>query len=79
MQVAYRLNANELDINFLESIKKLFQSQQIYINISVNEKQDETEYLLSNPANASRLLNAINNIENHKDKLIHKSIEDLGQ
>jgi len=35
MQVAYRLNANELDINFLESIKKLFQEKSIYINISV--------------------------------------------
>jgi len=48
MQVAYRLNANELDINFLESIKKLFPEK------------------------------SINNIENHKDKLIHKDLEDLG-
>jgi hypothetical protein len=78
MQVAYRLNANELDINFLESIKKLFQEKQIYINISIDKPQDETEYLLSSPANASRLLNAINNIENHKEKLISKSLEDLG-
>jgi len=37
MQVAYRLNANKLDINFLESI---------------------------------------NNIENNKDKLIHKNLEE---
>jgi hypothetical protein len=78
MQVAYRLNANELDINFLESIKKLFQEKQIYINISIDKPQDETEYLLSSPANASRLLNAINNIKNHKEKLISKSLEDLG-
>jgi len=78
MQVAYRLNASELDINFLESIKKLFQEKRIYINISVDKPQDETEYLLSSPANASRLLNAINNIEKHKDKLVHKSLEDLG-
>jgi len=78
MQVAYRLNANELDMNFLESIKKLFQEKSIYINISVAQKEDETDYLLSSPANASRLLKAINNIENHKDKLIHKSLEDLG-
>ena len=78
MQVAYRLNANELDINFLESIKKLFQEKRIYINISLDKPQDETEYLLSSSANASRLLNAINNIENHKDKLVHKSLEDLG-
>jgi len=76
MQVAYRLNANELDINFLESIKKLFPEKSININISIAE--DETDYLLSNSTNASRLLKAINNIENHKDKLIHKDLEDLG-
>ena len=78
MQVAYRLNANDLDINFLESIKKLFKEKRLYINISIDEQEDETEYLLSNPANASRLLKAINNIENHKDKLVHKKLEDLG-
>ena len=78
MQVAYRLNANDLDINFLESIKKLFKEKRLYINISIDEQEDETEYLLSNPANASRLLNAINNIENHKDKLVYKKLEDLG-
>lgn len=78
MQVAYRLNANELDINFLESIKQLFQEKSININISVAQNEDETDYLLSNPTNASRLLKAINNIENHKDKLIHKDLEDLG-
>jgi len=78
MQVAYRLNANDLDINFLESIKKLFKEKRLYINISIDEQEDETEYLLSNPANTSRLLNAINNIENHKEKLVHKRLEDLG-
>jgi antitoxin YefM len=78
MQVAYRLNANELDINFLESIKKLFKEKQLYINISIDKEQDETEYLLSSPANASHLLKSINNIENHKDKLIYKNLEDLG-
>jgi len=78
MQVAYRLNANELDINFLESIKKLFKNKKLNISISVDKQENETEYLFSNPANASRLLNAINNIENHKDKLLYKSIEDLG-
>jgi hypothetical protein len=78
MQVAYRLNANELDIDFLESIKKLFKEKQLYINISIDKEPDETEYLLSSSANASRLLKSINNIENHKDKLIYKNLEDLG-
>ena len=79
MEVAYRLNANELDINFLESIKKLFKEKELYINISIDTKEDETDYLLSNNANASRLLKSINNIEKHKDNLIYKSLEELGQ
>ncbi len=78
MQVAYRLNADELDMNFLESIKKLFKEKSVYINISVDDIQDDTDYLLSNATNASRLLDAINNIENHKDKMLHKTLEDLG-
>jgi len=78
MQVAYKLNANELDMNFLESIKKLFHEKSIRINISVANQEDETDYLLSTPANASRLLNAMNNIENHTEKLIHKNLDDLG-
>jgi len=78
MQVAYRLNVDELDMNFLESIKKLFKEKSVYINISVDDIQDDTDYLLSNPTNASRLLDSINNIENHKDKMLHKTLEDLG-
>ncbi len=77
MQAVYRLSADELDMNFLDSIKKLFKTQMLYINIST-EEPDETDYLLSSPANAERLLNAINNIENHPETLIQKNIEDLG-
>jgi antitoxin YefM len=77
MQAVYRLSADELDMNFLDSIKKLFKTQKLYINIST-EEPDETDYLLSSPANAERLLKAINNIENHPETLIQKSIEDLG-
>jgi len=77
MQVAYNLNANELDMNFLESIKKLFQNKKLRINIMLDEDRDDTDYLLSNKANANRLMMSINNIEN-KEKLVHKNIEDLG-
>ena len=77
MQVAYNLNADELDMNFLESIKKLFQNKKLHINIMLDEDRNDTDYLLSNKANASRLMQSINNIEN-KEKLVHKNIEDLG-
>jgi len=77
MQVAYRISSDELDSNFLKSIKQLFKAKEIYINIS-DEHQNDTEYLLSNDANAKRLLESINNIENNKEKLVYKSIEELG-
>ncbi len=43
-------------MNFLESIKKIFQEKTIHINISLVQKENE---------NGTRLLKAINNIENH--------------
>ena len=36
---------------------------------------DKTEYLLSSPANTSRLLNAINNIENYKEKALFFAVK----
>ena len=78
MQVAYQIHADELDLNFIESIKTLFRNRNIHINITAEEEMDETEYLLSSPANARRLREAINTIEKHPETLIHKKIEELG-
>ena len=68
MQVAYKLNVDDLNGH---------KEKQLYINISSVDEEDETSYLLSNPANASCLLNAINNIENHKEKLLLFTQKDL--
>ncbi len=80
MQVQYQLDTTQLNINFIESIKALFgEDRKIEITVKDEEKsRDDTEYLLSNPHNAKRLMKSIENIENNKDKLIHKSLEDLG-
>ena len=47
-------------MNFLESIKKIFQEKTIHINISLVQKENEndTDYLLSTPANASSTVHA---------------------
>jgi len=55
-----------------------FHNRNIHINITAEEEMDETEYLLSSPANARRLREAINTIEKHTETLIHKKIEELG-
>jgi antitoxin YefM len=64
MQISYRLNANELDNNFLESLKAAFQNKEIEI---VVYESDETTFLLQNPANRKRLLTAVENIQNRNN------------
>jgi len=64
MQISYRLNANELDNNFLESLKAAFQNKEIEI---VVYESDETAFLLQNPTNRKRLLSAVENIQNRNN------------
>jgi antitoxin YefM len=60
MIAIYRLNADELDERFLESVKSAFAHRTI--EIAVHES-DETAYLLGSPANRGRLLAAAADIE----------------
>ena len=64
MQVSYRLNANELDNNFLESLKVAFQGKEIEI---VVYESDETTFLLQHPTSRQRLLTAVENIQNRNN------------
>jgi len=64
MQISYRLNANELDNSFLESLKAAFQNKEIEI---VVYESDETAFLLQNPTNRKRLLTAVGNIQNRNN------------
>lgn len=56
MQTIYRLNARELDNQFLEALKILFADKEIEIIVT---ELDETAYLLGTPANRKRLLQAL--------------------
>ena len=64
MQISYRLNANELDSSFLESLKAAFQNKEIEI---VVYESDETTFLLKNLVNRKRLLTAVENIQNRSN------------
>jgi hypothetical protein len=46
MIATYQLNSNELDLNFLETIKKLFENREVKIEI---KDISDTEYLSSIP------------------------------
>ena len=61
MYTIYRLNASELDSQFVESLKALFKDKEIEITVS---EVDETAYLLRSEANKKRLLEAIRNVDN---------------
>lgn len=55
MEALYKLNVNEIDNSFLESLKKLFKGKQIII--SVTSVEEETAYLSSYEANKLHILN----------------------
>ncbi|OFY52246.1 MAG: hypothetical protein A2W85_15065 [Bacteroidetes bacterium GWF2_41_31] len=54
MEAQYKMKANEIDITFIEAIKKLFAEKDIVIRIS--EEWDETEYLARSKANEDHIL-----------------------
>ena len=53
MFTTYKMDVNELTIEVLNSIKAAFKNKTI--EITVSEVMDETEYLLSSPANRESL------------------------
>ena len=78
MYTLYRLNADELSVDLLESIKMQFRHQIIEIAVCAAEsaEQDETAYLLANPANRARLLEAMENVRQQRD-LVTVGLTDL--
>lgn len=64
MYTVYRLNADELDYQFIEALQTLFKDKEIEITVS---EVDETAHLLRSEANRKRLLQAVDNINNHQN------------
>ena len=69
----YRLNADELSSAFIQSLKKAYQHRDI--EIIVQEVLDETEYLLSSPANVEHLLQGLEDVKNNKN-LVSMPLDD---
>jgi antitoxin YefM len=74
MQNIYRLNANELDQSFLDSLKAKFKDQDIEIIIN---PIDETDYLMASEVNRTRLLKAVENIK-QRSQLVEVTLDNVG-
>ena len=61
MYTVYRLNADELNHQFLALLQTLFQDREIEITVS---DVDETAYLMGSEPNRKRLLQVVQNINN---------------
>lgn len=72
METIYQLNADDLNEDFLEGLKTSFKHKEIEI---VVYERDETAYLLRSPANRSRLLEAVADIDQNR----HLAIPDQEQ
>lgn len=57
MEAIYKLKANEINPNLMDTIKKLFSGKEITITITT--EPDETTYLTMNPANEKHLLESM--------------------
>lgn len=63
MNTVYRLRSDELTPDFITLLKTTYPHKEI--EIIVDEVMDETEYLMSSPANRLHLETAMRNVENH--------------
>ncbi|OGX82495.1 hypothetical protein [Hymenobacter coccineus] len=61
METTFHLNANELDANFLEALKRLFVGKDIVINVA--DEVDTTDYLLSDADRKAVLFKSIQEAE----------------
>jgi antitoxin YefM len=79
METIFKLKTKELDMSFIESIKNLFKGKEI--EITIKSAQDETEYLLSTPANKKKLFEAIDEVKRNKNliRFSGKEFEEMTQ
>ncbi len=77
MQSTFTLRKDELNMDFLKGLKKMFSGKTLNITVSDNktDEQDETEYLLGNPETKARLLKSIE--EGKSSKIKTFSLENL--
>ena len=67
MNIVQHIEADNLSVDFVSYVKKVFKGQKI--KMTIETELDETAYLMSNDANHKRILNSIKNIKK-REKLV---------
>jgi len=67
MQTIYQVNADDLNEDFLDSVKTAFKHKELEI---VVYERDETAYLLRSPTNRARLLEAVADVEQNRNIVV---------
>ena len=70
----FKLRLGDLDMGFVEKLKRLFSKNNV-IEINIGDEVDETEYLLSTPANRESIFRSLEQLKNRQ--LISKQINHL--
>ena len=70
----FKLRLGDLDINFIEKLKGFFSKNNI-IEINIGDEVDETDYLLSTPANRESLFRSLEQLKSRQ--LISKQMNQL--
>jgi hypothetical protein len=70
----FKLRLGDLDMDFVKKIKDLFGKNDV-IEINIGDEVDETDYLLSTPANQESLFRSLEQLKNKQ--LISKQINHL--
>ena len=70
----FKLRLGDLDIDFVEKLKSLFSKNNV-IEINIGDEVDETDYLLSTPANRESIFRSLEQLKNRQ--LISKQINHL--
>ena len=77
MELVFHGRANEFGTNELEAIKSVYGDKNV--RLEVIEEMDTTEYLLSTPANAKYLLDAVERLNNGTANLIEVDIDEFAK
>lgn len=74
IRATFRLRLDELDADIIDKIKGIFANNDI-VEISVSNEMDETDYLLSTPANRESLERSLEQFRNKQ--FVSKKLDEL--